>query len=104
ILDTGGTLVSGCEALRRAGVRQIVVMATHGLFTGKAWERLWSLGVTRIYTTDSVPIPESPASAPIVALSVARLLADALTAPDDAGRMTVPPSPRPTPIPRRERT
>lgn len=44
ILDTGATLVSAGEALLRSGARQIVVMATHGLFTGTAWERLWSPG------------------------------------------------------------
>jgi ribose-phosphate pyrophosphokinase len=44
ILDTGATLVSAADTLQRAGARQIVVMATYGLFTGTAWERLWSLG------------------------------------------------------------
>jgi ribose-phosphate pyrophosphokinase len=55
ILDTGGTLVSACERLREAGTRTIVVAVTHGLFTGKAWERLWDLGVGRIYCTDTTP-------------------------------------------------
>jgi len=75
ILDTGGTLVSACEALRGAGAEEIVVMVTHGLFTGSRWERLWSLGVTRIYCTDSAPLPEGLASARIVVLPVAPLLA-----------------------------
>lgn len=55
ILDTGGTLVSACERLREAGTRTIVVAVTHGLFTGKGWERLWDLGVSRIYCTDTTP-------------------------------------------------
>ena len=75
ILDTGGTLVSACEALRGAGAEEIVAMVTHGLFTGARWERLWSLGVTRIYCTDSTPLPEGRASARIVVLPVAPLLA-----------------------------
>ena len=78
ILDTGGTLVSACEGLRRAGVEEIVVMATHGLFTGRAWERLWSLGVTRIYCTDTTPPPGHLGSAAVVVLSVAPLLAGCL--------------------------
>ena len=80
ILDTGGTLVSACEALQAAGVRQIVVMATHGLFTGTAWERLWSLGVTRIYTTDSTPRPASLLDPRLTVLCVTPLLAGALAA------------------------
>lgn len=85
ILDTGGTLVSACEELRAAGVRQIVVMATHGLFTGTAWERLWSLGVTRIYTTDSTPRPTSRLDPRLAVLSVASLLASALAAAGGGG-------------------
>jgi ribose-phosphate pyrophosphokinase len=81
ILDTGGTLLSACETLQGAGVREIVVMATHGLFTGTAWQRLWSLGVTRIYTTDSTPPPGALISDQIVVLPVAPLLADALSTP-----------------------
>jgi ribose-phosphate pyrophosphokinase len=79
ILDTGDTLVSACEALQAAGAREITAMTTHGLFTGTGWQRLWSLGVTRIYTTDSTPLPESLRSCErIVVLPVAPLLADAL--------------------------
>jgi ribose-phosphate pyrophosphokinase len=79
ILDTGGTLLSACETLQTAGAREIVIMTTHGLFTGSAWQRLWSLGVARIYTTDSTPLPESVSSSErIVVLPVAPLLAEAL--------------------------
>jgi ribose-phosphate pyrophosphokinase len=79
ILDTGGTLVSACEALQAAGARELIVMATHGLFTGTAWQRLWSLGVRRIYVTDSTPLPESLSGLDrIVVLSVAPLLSEAL--------------------------
>ena len=78
ILDTGATLVSAGEALQRAGVRETVVMATHGLFTGTAWERLWSLGVTRIYCTDTTALPEPFTSKPITVLPVAPMLAEDL--------------------------
>jgi len=79
ILDTGNTLVSACEALQAAGVREITVMVTHGLFTGTTWQRLWSLGVDRIYTTDSTPLPDSlTACERIVVLPVAPLLAEGL--------------------------
>lgn len=54
ILDTGDTLVACVEGLRTAGVRRIAVAVTHGLFTGTAWQRLWSLGVDTLVCTDSV--------------------------------------------------
>jgi ribose-phosphate pyrophosphokinase len=72
ILDTGGTLVSACEALRAAGVREITVAVTHGLFTGTSWQRLWALGVARIYRFDTVPLTLPDAR--IVDLAVAPLL------------------------------
>jgi len=56
ILDTGGTLVTCCEALRATGTEDIVIVVTHGLFTGDAWQRLWGLGVSYIYCTDTAPV------------------------------------------------
>ncbi|MBI2160384.1 MAG: ribose-phosphate pyrophosphokinase [Candidatus Rokubacteria bacterium] len=75
ILDTGGTLVAACEALRRAGAEEMVVMVAHGLFTGRAWEQLRSLGVSRVYCTDTTPPPAGLGAVPVVVLSVAPLLA-----------------------------
>ena len=73
ILDTGGTLLSACERLRDAGVEDVSVMVTHGLFTGERWKRLSQLGVKRIFCTDSVPLPAGVAEVSIV-LSVVPLL------------------------------
>jgi ribose-phosphate pyrophosphokinase len=57
MLDTGTTLVSACRKLVEAGVCEIFIMVTHGLFTGERWKQLWSLGVKRIICTDTVPLP-----------------------------------------------
>ena len=70
ILDTGGTLLACCERLCSAGVEEIVVMVTHGLFTGTGWQRLWDMGVTRIYCTDTVPLPAQAGAYNIQVLSV----------------------------------
>lgn len=74
ILDTGSTLISACEKLQPQGVKEIVVMVTHGLFTGNKWPRLWSLGVKNIYTTDSIPQTKKFASDRIKILSIKPLL------------------------------
>lgn len=81
ILDTGGTLVSACEKLRQAGVEEIVIMVTHGLFTGERWKALWQLGVKRVFCTDSVPLPAAAAGNDIVILSIVPLLAKELCLP-----------------------
>jgi ribose-phosphate pyrophosphokinase len=80
ILDTGGTLLSACDKLREAGVDDISIMVTHGLFTGDRWKRLWQLGVKRIFCTDTVPLPPDANASGIVPLSVVPLIARELRA------------------------
>lgn len=74
ILDTGATLVSACETLAGAGAEAIVLMVTHGLFTGTRWRCLRGLGVTAMYCTDTVAVPPE-AAADVIVLTVAPLLA-----------------------------
>lgn len=78
ILDTGATLISACQRLLCAGVEDIEIMVTHGLFTGDEWKGLWELGVSRIFCTDTSPLPGEAVCGRIVTLSVAPLLASAL--------------------------
>lgn len=59
ILDTGKTLISCCEKLLEKGVKKIIVMVTHGLFTGKKWQKLFSLGVKKIYCTNTIDLPKA---------------------------------------------
>jgi len=78
ILDTGATLVSASEKLRQAGVEELFVMVTHGLFSSRHWENLWAAGVQRIYCTDTVPPPFGLDQAELVRLSAIPLLVKAL--------------------------
>jgi ribose-phosphate pyrophosphokinase len=80
ILDTGGTLVSACAALRRAGAQEIFVFVTHGLFTGQRWRELPALGVQRIYTTDSIPAAGERGGDIVEVLPIGRLILDAIAA------------------------
>jgi len=76
ILDTGDTLVSCCRQLHDAGVIDVGVVATHGLFTGGRWHALFSCGVREIWITDTVLSRHRPEQAHVV--SVAPLLAAVL--------------------------
>jgi len=76
ILDTGGTLTSCAHELRSAGVREIGLLVTHGLFTGDAWRPLVSEAVDEIWITDTVLSPRRPPKARIV--PVAPLLSEAI--------------------------
>jgi ribose-phosphate pyrophosphokinase len=76
ILDTGDTLVSCCRALHDAGVTEIAIVATHGLFTGDRWRALLAEGVQTIVITDTVRSRRRPVQAQVT--PVAPLLAAVL--------------------------
>jgi ribose-phosphate pyrophosphokinase len=78
MIDTGETLVSACEKLKATEVREIYILVTHGLFTGSSWMQLWSMGVQRIFCTDTVPLHSDVDTANITVLSVAALIANGL--------------------------
>jgi ribose-phosphate pyrophosphokinase len=78
ILDTGATLISACQRLSSDGVRNIQIMITHGLFTGREWTGLWDLGVSRIFVTDTVPLGTQLRDARIVTVPACPLLSQVL--------------------------
>jgi ribose-phosphate pyrophosphokinase len=78
MIDTGETLASACEKLAAAGMRGIYILVTHGLFTGTAWMKLWSLGAKHIFCTDSVPLRSGIEGSNITSVSVAPLIAKGL--------------------------
>lgn len=85
MIDTGRTLVSACSKLRATDVREIYVFVTHGLFTGTSWTRLWSLGVKRIFCTDTVPLRPEIDATNIVVLPIAPIIRKTLIAYEEAG-------------------
>jgi ribose-phosphate pyrophosphokinase len=78
ILDTGGTLLSACRELRRAGVEEISIMAAHGTFSGDRWRELPAAGAQRVLVTDSIPDVRSRAGDMVEVLGVTPLLMEAL--------------------------
>jgi ribose-phosphate pyrophosphokinase len=74
VLDTGETLVSACQRLAEAGVEELYICVTHGLFTGERWRDLWSLPVKHLFCTDTVPACASLSDSRITTLPVGPLL------------------------------
>jgi ribose-phosphate pyrophosphokinase len=78
MISTGGTIQAAVHALLAAGaLPHVIVLATHSLLVGPAVERLRSLPLKRLVSTDSLPIAEGLAL-PIEVVSVGPLLADAI--------------------------
>jgi ribose-phosphate pyrophosphokinase len=77
IIDTAGTLKAAAHAVRKAGARRIYAAATHGVFSGNAWENLDEAGLEQIVVTDTLPKPEgSPDNVRV--LSCADLLTNSI--------------------------
>ncbi len=77
MIATAGTIVDAARMVREHGARHIYVAATHGVFAGKALERLAAAQIEKVFVTDTV-CPLSVYPPVIEVLSVANLLAEAI--------------------------
>ena len=58
IIATGGTLVAAAQTVLDEGAREVYAVATHGLFSGDAFETLARSPLAGIVVTDTVPLRE----------------------------------------------
>ncbi len=78
-IATGGSSAELCKKLVESGVREIIVICTHGLFAGEAISRLAAVPEIReIVTTDTVPIPPEKQLPNLTVLSVAPVFGEAI--------------------------
>ena len=80
MIDTAGTICEAVRTLNNAGAKSVTLVATHGLLSGPAVERLRNCGAKEIVLTDTVPIPEEKRWDGLTVLSIAPLLASAIRA------------------------
>jgi ribose-phosphate pyrophosphokinase len=79
LIDTGGTLVKGSEALLKSGATKVTACATHAVLSGPAVQRIEGSGIDQVVLTNSIPLSrEAGRSKKIRSLSVAPLLARAI--------------------------
>ena len=57
MIGTAGTLKAAAQAVEHAGARRVYAAATHGNFSGNAWENLTAAGLEQIVVTDTIPLP-----------------------------------------------
>jgi ribose-phosphate pyrophosphokinase len=80
MIDTAGTIVSAAEILKEKGATDVWAMATHGVLSGPAIDRLKNAPIDRVVITNTLPLPPEKQLDKIEVLSVARIIADALNA------------------------
>lgn len=78
-IATGGTVVELCRLLVANGIEEIYLICTHGLFLGKAIERLSKIPeIEEIVTTDTVALPDERRLPNMRILSTAPIFAGAI--------------------------
>ncbi|MBV1893988.1 MAG: ribose-phosphate diphosphokinase [Ilumatobacteraceae bacterium] len=80
MIDTGGTIVAAAELLIERGATEVWAMATHGVLSGPAIDRLRNSPLSRIVLTNTLPLPPENRLDRIEVLSIAPLIAEALGA------------------------
>jgi len=78
MVDTAGSLVSGAQALKQRGAREIYACATHGLLSGPAIDRLRDSTIEQLVITDTIPLAPGRQIDKIEVLSVAPMLAEGI--------------------------
>ena len=80
MVDTAGTICGAADLLKKAGATEVLAVATHGILSGPAIDRIKNSAMTRLVITNTIPLPPEKQCDKIEVLSVAPLLADAISA------------------------
>ncbi len=80
MIDTAGTIVSAADLLIDRGASSVWAMATHGLFSGPAVDRLKNSRIEKVVVTNTLPLPPEKQFDKVEVLSVAKIIADAISA------------------------
>jgi ribose-phosphate pyrophosphokinase len=79
LVDTGGTLDKVARAVKKAGAREVLASASHGILSGQALDMLETSPLSRLLVTDSIPLAADKCRCEkIKVLSIADLMARAI--------------------------
>ncbi len=78
MIDTAGTICAAGELLVDRGATEVWAMATHGVLSDPALDRLKNSRLSRVVVTDTLPIPDERRIDKLEVLSVAKIIADAI--------------------------
>jgi ribose-phosphate pyrophosphokinase len=78
IIDTGGTLAAGARTVMESGASEVYAVATHGIFSGNAFETLSASPLSGILVTDTVPLREGAPEGLVRVLTSSDILTDSV--------------------------
>jgi ribose-phosphate pyrophosphokinase len=78
MVDTGGSIIQGAEALLKRGATEVVASCTHAVFSGNAPQRLQDSPISRVITLDTIPIGNEKMIPKLTILPSAPLIGEAI--------------------------
>ncbi|NHM14887.1 ribose-phosphate diphosphokinase [Xiamenia xianingshaonis] len=78
MIDTAGSLVAAAT-LKAKGAAKVYACATHGLFSGPAYDRIENSCIEEVVVTDAVPVPLERQTGKVKVLSVGPLVAQTIS-------------------------
>lgn len=87
-IDTAGSLMQAVKLVKEQGARKVIACAVHGILSGPAVSRLANSVLEEIIITDSVPLPKEKTFDKVTVLSIAELMAGAISRIHDGRSVT----------------
>jgi ribose-phosphate pyrophosphokinase len=78
MIDTGGSIIMGAEALLKRGATEVVASCTHAVFSGNAPQRLQDSVVSKVICMDTIPIGAEKMIPKLTVLPCAPLIGEAI--------------------------
>jgi ribose-phosphate pyrophosphokinase len=88
MIDTGGSIKKAADLLFAEGATDVVIAATHGVFSPPATDELKNSTVSEVIVTNTLPIRPEQTFDKLTVLSIAPLLAQAIKAVFEDGSVT----------------
>ncbi len=88
MIDTAGTITKAADALFDNGAIEVIATSTHGVLSGPAVDRLKNSRISEVVITNTLPIPVESHFDKLTILSIAPLLARAISEVFEDGSVT----------------
>jgi ribose-phosphate pyrophosphokinase len=88
MIDTGSTVANAAQILFEQGATDVIVTATHGVLSGQAVDLLKNSAISEVVVTNTLPIKPEKQFDKLTVLSIAPLIARAITEVFSEGSVT----------------
>jgi len=79
MIDTGGSVISGAEALLDRGAQEVIATCSHAILSNGAADRIQNSVIARLIALDTVPIQDAARTPKITVLPSAPLIGEAIS-------------------------